>query len=170
MYVPEVSLAVAMAAIMAAETKATEIGVRVAIVVLDRGGEQIAMARMDGAWPGAFDLAFGKAETARSFHASSAAFVPMIQPGAGLFTVGNACAGKYVILPGGLPIELEGHVAGAVGVSGGSGEQDALIARSNCPRARKNVTTRHWPQSQRLFVRNDEGDRMGLAHRKGSPL
>jgi uncharacterized protein GlcG (DUF336 family) len=128
MYVPEVGLATARAAIVAAETKAAEIGVRATIVVLDRGGEQIAMARMDGAWPGAFDLALGKAQTARSFHAPSTAFVPMIQPGAGLFTVGNAGAGKYVILPGGLPIELEGHIAGAVGVSGGSGEQDALVA------------------------------------------
>ncbi|WP_333704850.1 heme-binding protein [Agrobacterium tumefaciens] len=128
MYIPQISLAVARAVVLAAETKAAEIGVHATIVVLDRGGEQIAMARMDGAWPGAFDLAVGKAQTARSFHAPSAAFISMIQPGAELFAVGNVSAGKYVILPGGLPIELEGHVAGAVGVSGGSGEQDALIA------------------------------------------
>ncbi|WP_416067565.1 GlcG/HbpS family heme-binding protein [Rhizobium sp. ZK1] len=124
MYVPQVTLG----AVKAAETKADEIGVHVTIVIVDRGGEQIAMARMDGAWPGAFDLALGKAQTARSFHAPSATFVLLIQPGASLFTVGNTSAGKYVILPGGVPIKLEGHVAGAVGVSGGSSEQDALIA------------------------------------------
>ena len=94
MYVPQINLAVARAAIEAAERKAAEIGVSATIVVLDRGGEQIAMVRMDGAWPGAFDLAVGKAQTARSFHAPSAAFVAMIQPGAGLYTVNNAVAGK----------------------------------------------------------------------------
>lgn len=124
MYVPQVTLSAAKAAMEAAETRAAEIGIHVAIVIVDRGGKQIAMARMDDAWPGAFDLALGKAQTARSFHAPSATFVPVIR----LFTVGNANAGKYVILPSGVPIELEGHVAGIVGVSGGSGERDALIA------------------------------------------
>lgn len=128
MYVPQINLAVARAAIEAAERKAAEIGVNATIVVLDRGGEQIAMVRMDGAWPGAFDLAVGKAQTARSFHAPSAAFVAMIQPGAGLYTVNNAVAGKYVILPGGLPIDFDGQIAGAIGVSGSSGENDTLIA------------------------------------------
>ncbi|MEJ1177195.1 heme-binding protein [Agrobacterium sp. CMT1] len=70
---------------------------------------------MDQAWPGAFDLARGEAETARSFHAPSAAFVPLIQPRASLFAVGNVGAGKYAILPGGLAIEREGHVTGAAG-------------------------------------------------------
>ena len=127
-FVPQVSLAMAKAVIAAAESKATEIGANVTIVIVDRGGEQIAMVRMDGAWPGAFDLAVGKAQTARSFHAPSAAFVAMIQPGAGLYTVNNAVAGKYVILPGGLPIDFDGHIAGAIGVSGSSGENDTLIA------------------------------------------
>ncbi|MBB5770237.1 uncharacterized protein GlcG (DUF336 family) [Brevundimonas vesicularis] len=113
---------------IAAEMQATEIGVRATVVVLDRGGEQVAMARMDGAWPGAFDLALGKAQTARSFHAPSAAFVSLIQPGANLFGIGTACAGKYVILPGGLPIRVSGHVVGAIGVSGGDTDQDAAIA------------------------------------------
>lgn len=125
---PHVSLKTAQAALMAATQKAAEIGVRATIVVLDQGGDQVAMARMDGAWPGAFDLATGKAQTARSFHAPSAAFVAMIQPGADLFSVGTTGGGKYVILPSGIPIIHEGHVAGAVGVSGGAGEQDAVIA------------------------------------------
>lgn len=65
MYIPQISLAAARAVVLAAETKAAEIGVNATIVVLDRGGEQIATARMDGTWPGAFDLAVGKAQTAR---------------------------------------------------------------------------------------------------------
>lgn len=128
MYLPHISLNIAQAAVAAATEKAAEIGVRATVVVLDQGGDQIVMARMDGAWPGAFDLAIGKAQTARSFHAPSAAFVAMIQPGADLFSVSNAGGGKYVVLPGGVPISHEGHVTGAIGVSGGTGEQDAAIA------------------------------------------
>lgn len=128
MYLPHISLNTAQAAVAAATQKAAEMGVRATIVVLDQGGEQVAMARMDGAWPGAFDLAVGKAQTARSFHVPSSAFVAMIQPGADLFSVSNAGGGKYVILPGGVPVIHEGHVAGAIGVSGGTGEQDAAIA------------------------------------------
>lgn len=128
MYVPIISLQQARTIVDSAQKKAFEIGVKATVVVLDHGGEQVAMARMDGAWPGAFDLAVGKAQVARSFHAPSAAFVPMVQPGGDLFAVGSAHAGRYVVLPGGLPIEIDGHVVGAVGVSGGSGDQDSAIA------------------------------------------
>jgi len=137
MYLPHISLNTAQAAVAAATQKAAEMGVRATIVVLDRGGEQIVMARMDGSWPGAFDLATGKAQTARSFHAPSSAFVAMIQPGADLFSVSNTSAGKYVILPGGVPVTHEGHVAGAIGVSGGTGEQDAALADAALEAARR---------------------------------
>lgn len=130
MYAPHLDLVTAKAAVKAAEQKAAELGVKATIVVLDRGGEQVAMVRMDASWPGAFELAIGKAQTARSFHAPSAAFVQMIQPGEDLFTVSNVNAGKYVVLPGGFPIEIDGWIVGAVGVSGGSNEQDMTIARA----------------------------------------
>ncbi|MER8376019.1 heme-binding protein [Mesorhizobium sp. M1409] len=130
MFVPQIGLGAAKLALAAAEEKAAAIGVRSTIVVLDHGGELVGMARMDGAWPGAFDVAVGKAQTSRSFHAPSAAFVPMIQPGAALFSIGNAAGGKYVILGGGLPIEIDGHVAGAIGVSGGTVEQDTAVAEA----------------------------------------
>ncbi|MDT3382441.1 heme-binding protein [Labrys neptuniae] len=48
------------------------------MVVLDQGGELVAMARMDGMWPDAFDLAAGKAQMARSVHAPSSAIVAMM--------------------------------------------------------------------------------------------
>ncbi|MFQ6242646.1 GlcG/HbpS family heme-binding protein [Sinorhizobium meliloti] len=99
MRVPAISLAVAKATVAAAEKKAADIGIKATIVILDRGGEQIAMVRMDGTWPGAFDLAVGKAQTARSFYSPSAAFNPS-----------NASAWKYVILPGGLLRRSSGRV------------------------------------------------------------
>lgn len=128
MYVPQIDLRSAQAALQAAEEKAGAIGMKAAIVVLDRGGEIVASARMDGAWPGAFDLAIGKAQTARAFHAPSAAFVPAVQPAAPLFSVNTVAGGKYVILGGGVPVEIDGQIAGAIGVSGGTAEQDMAVA------------------------------------------
>ena len=87
------------------------------MVVFDQGGELVAMARMDSMWPGAFDLAAGKAQIARSVHAPSSAIVAMTQPGTDLFGISNTGGSKYVILPGGVAVAHGGHVAGAIGVS-----------------------------------------------------
>ncbi|SCB59122.1 Uncharacterized conserved protein GlcG, DUF336 family [Rhizobium aethiopicum] len=116
--------------IAAAETCAREIGVKATIAVLDHGGNLIAAARMDDAWPGGFDLAVGKAQTARAFQAPSATFVPMIQPGEPLFAVNNVAGGKYVILGGGLPVRSGESIIRAVGISGGRIEQDVAIAEA----------------------------------------
>lgn len=116
--------------IAAAEAHAEVAGVKATIAILDGGGDLVAMIRMDGAWPGGFDLALGKAMTARSFHAPSSAFVPLIQPGQPLFSVSSVGGGRYVILGGGLPVALDGDVVGAIGVSGGLVEQDIAIAEA----------------------------------------
>lgn len=125
-----IELAAARDMIAAAEVRAADIGVRSCIVILDHGGDLVAMARMDGAWAGAFDLAVGKARTSRAFQAPSSAFVPLIQPGQPLFSVNSVGGGQYVILPGGLPLLFDGRVVGAVGVSGGTPDQDVDIAEA----------------------------------------
>lgn len=85
---------------------------------------------MDGAWAGAFDLALGKARTSRAFRAPSSAFVPLIQPGQPLFSVNTVGGGQYVILPGGLPLVADDDLLGAVGVSGGTPDQDEAVAKA----------------------------------------
>jgi len=119
-------------------TKATEaaiveaglLNVRATIIVLDAGGELVLATRMDGAWAGAFDLALAKAHAARAFAAPSGAFTPLVQPGAPLFGVSGVAAGKYMTLPGGVPILHQGAVLGSVGVSGGTPDQDHAIAQA----------------------------------------
>jgi uncharacterized protein GlcG (DUF336 family) len=54
----------------------------------------------------------------------------MIQPGQSLFAVSSVNGGTFVILGGGIPIVLDGNVAGAVGVSGGSIEQDIAVVEA----------------------------------------
>lgn len=126
----DLDLVSAKTLLSAGEDHAALIGVNATITVVDRGGALVAMVRMNNAWPGGFDLALGKARTASAFHAPSSAFVPMIQPGQPLYSVSCVEGGKYVIVGGGLPITLDGHVIGAVGVSGGSVEQDVAIAEA----------------------------------------
>lgn len=114
------------AAIAAAEGR----GVWATVVVLDAGGDLVLALRMDRSWAGAFDLALAKANAARGFAAPSGAFTPLVQLGGPLFGVGGVAGGKYLTLPGGLPLIDRGAVFGAVGVSGGTPEQDEAIAQA----------------------------------------
>ena len=116
--------------IAGAEDRASSLGLSATVVILDAGGDLVAMERMDGAWPGGFDLAYGKAQTSRSFRAPSAAFVPIIQPGQALYSVNSVGSGRYVIIGGGLPVHRSGDCIGSVGVSGGTPEQDIEIAEA----------------------------------------
>ncbi|CCM79504.1 GlcG/HbpS family heme-binding protein [Rhizobium mesoamericanum] len=125
-----ITLSAARELIAAAESYANGIGIRASIVVLDSGGDIVATERMDGAWAGAFDLALGKARTARAFQAPSSTFVPLIQPGQSLFSVNSVGGGQYVILPGGQPLVANGDLLGAVGVSGGTPDQDEAVANA----------------------------------------
>lgn len=117
-------------AVDAAIAQAGLLNVRATIIVLDAGGDLVLATRMDGAWAGAFDLALAKAHAARAFAAPSGAFTPLVQPGAPLFGVSGVAAGKYLTLPGGVPILHEGAVLGSVGASGGTPDQDEAIARA----------------------------------------
>ncbi|GAC1046344.1 GlcG/HbpS family heme-binding protein [Rhizobium sp. No.120] len=134
-------LGVARTMIAAAETRAGELGVKATITILDQGGDLVAVTRMDGAWAGGFDLALGKAHTARAFQAPSSTFVPMIQPGEPLFGVNSVAGGRYVIVGGGLPVRSGQNFMGAVGISGGTIDQDVAIAEAAVV-AFKHVTNR----------------------------
>lgn len=114
----------------AAIAAASKIAVKATLVVLDAGGSLVLATRMDGAWTGALDLALAKARTAHAFAAPSGYFTPIVQPGGPLFGVGAIESGRYLPLPGGFPITFDGDNIGAVGVSGGSPDQDAEIAQA----------------------------------------
>lgn len=120
-----ISLEEAQAVLDAAISAARAREVKATLVILDAAGDLILVARMDGAWPGAFDLALAKANVARGFGAPSGHFTSLVQPGAPLYGVGAIKSGKYLPLPGGHPILEHGSVLGALGVSGGSPDQDA---------------------------------------------
>ena len=112
----------------AAQRKAQEIGVPMNIAVVDEGNNLMAFARMEGAGLGSIDISQGKAYTARAFDMPTKDLAPLCQPGQPLFGIQASNQGHLVIFPGGIPLKENGTVVGAVGVSGGSVEQDQEVA------------------------------------------
>lgn len=112
----------------AAEKKAEEIGQPMNIAVADAGGNLIAHVRMDEAWIGSADISIKKAWTARAFDIATKDLAALSQSGGQFFGIHASNDGKVMIFAGGVPIKQNGKVIGAVGVSGGSGEQDHAVA------------------------------------------
>ena len=116
--------------IAAAEKKASEIGQPMNIAVADAGGSLIAHVRMDGAWLGSIDISIKKAYTSRAFDIATKDLATHSQSGGQFFGIQASNDGRIMIFAGGVPLKQNGKVVGAVGVSGGSGEQDHAVAEA----------------------------------------
>ena len=116
--------------IAAAIAKAQQIGQPMNIAVVDAGTNLQAFARMDGAWLGSIDIAINKAFTAKAFDISTLELGKNSQPGDQFFGIHVSNHTRVMIFAGGIPIKENGQVVGAIGVSGGSGEQDQSVAEA----------------------------------------
>lgn len=116
--------------IAAAEKKAKEIGQPMNIAVADEGGNLVAHVRMDGAWLGSVDISINKAFTARAFDIATRDLAKEAQPGRQFYGIHASNGGRVMIFAGGIPLRRGGKVIGAVGVSGGAGEQDQAVAEA----------------------------------------
>jgi uncharacterized protein GlcG (DUF336 family) len=125
-----VTLEDARRVISAAESKAQEIGQPMNIAVVDAGGNLVSHARMDGAWIGSIDISINKAFTSRAFDISTKDLAEPSQPGGQFYGIHVSNGGRIRIFAGGVPLVGDGGVVGAVGVSGGSGEQDQEVAEA----------------------------------------
>lgn len=114
----------------AAQAEAERIDPAVNIAVVDAGGHLVAHIRMDGARIGAIQIAIDKAFTARAFDMSTAELAGYSQPGGPFFGIHSSHGGRVAVYAGGMPLLRDGMIVGAIGVSGGSGEQDETIARA----------------------------------------
>ena len=107
----------------AAIAKARELNVPQCICIVDAGGHLLTMGRMDGAFALSIETALRKAQTAAAYGK------PTGDIAAGLdLKLAIATEGKRVNLLGGLPVIVDGQVAGAIGVGSGTGEQDREVA------------------------------------------
>src|ERR1700726_1988628 len=116
--------------ISAAEKKAREIGQPMNIAVADEGGNIVTHIRMDNAWIGSIDISMKKAYTAPAVDMPTADLATHSQSGGQFFGIHASNDGKIMIFAGGIPLKREGKVVGAVGVSGGSGDQDHAVAEA----------------------------------------
>jgi uncharacterized protein GlcG (DUF336 family) len=116
--------------IAAGEHKAIELDIPYNIAVVDSGGALVAHVRMDGAWLGSVDITIDKAWTARAFNMTTEDLSQLTQSGRQGFGLNTTNSCRVVIFGGGIPIAVDGIVIGAVGASGGSVEQDILVANA----------------------------------------
>ncbi len=125
-----ISLEDAKRVIEAAEKKAGEIGCPMDIAVVDAGGNLKSHVRMDGAFVGSIDISINKAWTAIAFKGETKGLVEMTQSGDPVFGLNTTNSGKVIIFPGGIPLERNGDIVGAIGVSTGTIEQDQEVAEA----------------------------------------
>lgn len=125
-----ITLADARRIMAAAEIKADEIGQPMNVAVADAGGNLVAHVRMDNAWLGSVDISIKKAWTSRAFDITTKDLGENSQSGDQFFGIHASNQGKVMIFAGGIPLKKDGKVVGAIGVSGGSGEQDHSVAEA----------------------------------------
>ena len=128
--IPTLSLDDAKRVIAAAEAESSTQGQPSNIAVVDAGGNLVAHVRMDGAWLGSIDISINKAFTARAFDTATKDLGDLAQPGEQFYGINASNDGRVMIFAGGIPLERDGQVVGAVGVSGGTGVQDQAVAEA----------------------------------------
>ena len=122
------TLALAKSLIEKVEQKAKEIGLAAVIAVSDQAGRIQAVHVMDDAFIASYDIAVNKTFTSAGLKMSTAELCKLAQPGQPLYGIQHTNEGKIVIFGGGEPLEVEGKIIGALGVSGGTAEQDTMLA------------------------------------------
>jgi len=151
----QVRLEDARRVIAAAEKKAAEIGQPMNIAIADEGGNIVAHVRMDNAWIGSIDISQKKAYTSRAFDIQTKDLATHSQSGGQFFGIHASNNGKIMIFAGGIPLKKDGKVVGAIGVSGGSGDQDHAVAAAG-------AACFLVQPAQRVFARSgDAGDETG---------
>ena len=125
-----ITLEAAQRVIAAALAEADKLGVKVAVTVLDESGVLKAFARDDAAALVNVQSSQDKAYTAVGLGMASHKWYPMIKDDPALLTGVVGAIDRLVIFGGGVPIKVDGHLVGAVGVGGGSHEQDRQIAEA----------------------------------------
>lgn len=115
----------ALKALNAAIEKARSMGVPQCISIVDTGGHLLAFCRMDGAFVLSNDSSLKKAKTAAIYGQLTGQMDDAVAIKLALATDGNR-----VNLPGGVPIIVDGHVVGGIGVGSGTGAQDLEVAKA----------------------------------------
>ena len=124
---PFLSLADVKRIAAASEAEALKNQWSVTIAIVDDGGHLLWLQRLDGAAPVSAHIAPAKARTAALGRRESKTYEDMINQGRTSFLSAPTIEG---LLEGGVPVMIDGHCVGAVGVSGVKSSEDAQIAKA----------------------------------------
>ena len=118
------TLAAARAIVDAVQGVARELGVAMSCAVVDAGDQLVVFERMDAADLVGITLARDKAFTALVNRMPTRDLAPLVQPGTEFYGYESIAGGRTIVFAGGMPLERDGVLVGAVGVSGGDSAQD----------------------------------------------
>lgn len=125
----EMSLRLALAITDYVKLQAKELGVKAVVAVSNSGGNPVSVQCMDDSYLASYDVAFNKAYTVVALKMPTITLKPLAQPGGSLYGIQFTNNNRIVIFGGGVPLyNKEGKIIGGLGVSGGSEEQDTLLA------------------------------------------
>ena len=111
-----------------AEARSAELGVPVVIAAADAGGNLMLLHRIEGALLASIEVAINKAWSAVAFQAPTATLGPLATEDGPFPGLADTNSGRVVLFGGGVPVHVDGELAGAIGISGGTAEQDVDIA------------------------------------------
>ena len=124
-----ITQSLALKILEAITNKAEELGIKINAAVVDEGANLKAFIRMDEAALLSSEIAQNKAYTAAAFGKPTHEWYPMIKDEPALLT-GIVHTNKLVVFGGGMPLIINGLIAGGIGVSGGTAEEDVLCAQA----------------------------------------
>ena len=123
------ALEAAQTAIAAGVAAAGAMGIPMALVAVDRAGQIVASARMNGASAMTLDIAFRKAWTSAMASAPTAYILNFVTSDQGS-TMSMPHVPNFSVIAGGIPVSVDGACVGAVGVSGASADLDLKVAEA----------------------------------------
>lgn len=127
-YGTPITLEQARKVMAAAEAEARKSNLNLSIAIVDTGGHMVLMQRMDGAFFASAKVAGDKAWSAAAYRRPGKALQDRLATGGAEIRILRLQGASPI--EGGDPIVADGKVVGAIGVSGGSGEQDGVVARA----------------------------------------
>jgi uncharacterized protein GlcG (DUF336 family) len=113
-----------------ARAKSTELGIPMCIAVTDESGNLILFERMDGGKISSIATAIDKAFTGAAARKGTHVYNQLCVPGEPTFGIHNTNGGRFCVIGGGLPVEVDGAVVGGVGISSGTADEDLVVAQA----------------------------------------
>ncbi|MFG3406449.1 heme-binding protein [Streptomyces sp. NPDC048142] len=128
---PEITLEHAHRIVTRGRTAAQDSGMNAVFAILDQGANLVTFSRMDNAWLASNELAIAKARTSVMLQAPTETLNPPLTVGEPLPHFDHIHTGGLLLLGGGVPLfDDDGKLIGGLGVSGGTPDQDAALARA----------------------------------------